>query len=768
MTRTKSARRSSTPLPAEVHAALVETLFGTVGSFISGMVGGVMVPAIAYARTGDPVFLICIAILLAVSALRLVALIGYRRTDPRVQLVQSRRWEMFYGIGAVGFMTAVGAAAAIMFHNYRDQVTALYGVMMALGCVGALAGRNAGSPMIVYGQVVGVCGPLSVALAMQNDPWYWGLAAILVLIITSVKSTTKFLHDIIVSALMNGREAGMQRARLASALNSMSHGLCMGDREGRITVINKRLREMFSIDDAEAGELTSEGLAALIAKAGRMNAETEVAFMADWKGHAGSGQSRLFSHPVGQRIYDFRCEARGEGGFVVIVEDVTVARTASLEIERMAHFNSLTGLPNRIQFHKHLREALARPLPGDEVLALLSVDLDQFKEVNDSRGHPTGDELLCLVAKRLRASVHAEDIVARFGGDEFQILLRTPPDVSYASSVAQRIIDTVSEGYTIDRNPISIGASIGIAFAPRDADDADELIRCADMALYRAKSDGRGVHRAFEPAMDVAMQRKREVEHRLRDAIAGEELELHYQPIVDVRSGRIVACEALARLRHPAEGLVSPSEFIKVAEETGLIIPLGDWVLKRACFDAVDWPDDIRVAVNFSAKQFAMGRDVARGIKDTLTMSGLNPKRLEVEITETTLFEAKDALEQLRDISAAGVRISLDDFGTGYSSLSYLRQFPVDKIKIDRSFAQDINSREAQAVIGSVSVLAQLLNVDLVIEGIEDREQLEALKGWNVTLVQGYVFSRPQPISDIRPLMDMNRPFDSGQFRVVA
>ncbi|MEI7932529.1 MAG: EAL domain-containing protein, partial [Alphaproteobacteria bacterium] len=468
------------------------------------------------------------------------------------------------------------------------------------------------------------------------------------------------------------------------------------------------------------------------------------------------------------RIYDFRCEPRDEGGFVVVVEDVTVARTASREIERMAHYDSLTGLPNRIQFHKRLRDALGKQTAAGHQLCLLSIDLDQFKEVNDSRGHPTGDELLCLVSQRLRNCVQKTDLVARFGGDEFQVLVETPKSQELVGNIAQRIIDSLSEGYTIDRHPISIGASIGIAISDGVNKDPDELIRCADMALYRAKGDGRGIYRVFEPEMDIAMRRKREVEHRLRDAIAGEELDVHYQPIVDVRSGKIVACEALARLRHPTEGLVSPAEFIKVAEETGLIIPLGEWILRRACIDAAAWPDDIKVAVNFSAKQFAMGRDVARGIRDILDQSRLAPGRLEVEITETTLFEAKDALEQLKAISAMGVRISLDDFGTGYSSLSYLRQFPVDKIKIDRSFAQDIKSREAQAVIGSVSVLAQLLNVDLVIEGIEEREQLEHLKGWNVTLVQGYVFSRPVPLAELKPMLSMSEPFGPRRFRVVA
>jgi diguanylate cyclase (GGDEF)-like protein len=756
-------------LPADVHAALVDTLFGTVGSFVSGIFGGLLVPVISYARTRDPIFLVCTTVLLCFAAYRLAVLICYRRSSVEERRATAQRWEKLYSFGAIGFMTAVGVTAAILFRGHHDNVTVLYGVVIAMACAGALAGRNAGRPPIVYGQALGVLGPLAFVLLFEYEPWYWGLAAILCLVMTSAKSTTSFLNGIIVSALLNGREALLQRARFSSALDSMSHGLCMGDSDGRITVTNHRLRDLFHLAEDEAEGLLARDLAELIARKGELAVDEADEFVNAWESHVTARDSCLFSQMIGGRIYDFRCEPRDEGGFVIVVEDVTIARTASREIERMAHFDSLTGLPNRIQFHKRLRDSLSAPLREGYQLALLSVDLDQFKEVNDSRGHPTGDELLCLVARRLRSAVQADDLVARFGGDEFQILIETPTDMDCVGAIAQRIIDAVSEGYTIDRHPIRIGASIGIAIAPRDSLDADELIRCADMALYQAKADGRGVHRAFEPEMDVAMRRKREVEHRLRDAIATEDLDLHYQPIVDIRTGKIVACEALARLRHPTEGLVSPTEFIKVAEETGLINPLGDWVLRRACRDAAAWPKDIKVAVNFSAKQFAMGQDIARVIKDVLMISGLDPRRLEVEITETTLFEAKDALEQLRSISQAGVRISLDDFGTGYSSLSYLRQFPVHKIKIDRSFAQDIKAREAQAVIGSVSVLAQLLNVDLVIEGIEEREQLEALKGWNVTLVQGYVFSRPLPLKDLLPLMEGSaEPFEPHKLKHVA
>jgi diguanylate cyclase (GGDEF)-like protein len=754
-------------LPGEIHSALVETLFGTAGSFLAGMLAGLLVPIIAYWKTHDSVFVACGMGVIAMSVVRLVVFRGWHGADRADRLANAALWEKRYALGGIGFMLSVGLTGALLFYRHADAITPIYGVVIVMGCAGALAARNAGRPLIVYSQVLAVLGPLVAVFIVEFNPWFWGLALLLVLNMASVKSTTTSLNGVIVQALMNGREARIQRGRFSSALDSMAHGLVMGDSAGEITVANHRLREFFGLSDEVVG-LTVAGLAEQIAHAGRMPRDEQAAFTAAWESHIAKRDAGVFTQAVDGRIFDFRCEPMEMGGFVVVVEDVTTARLASREIERMAHFDMLTGLPNRLQFHNKLVTTMkAKPKAGSQI-ALLSVDLDQFKEVNDTRGHPTGDELLRLVAHRLRQCVHGADLVARFGGDEFQVLLHLPDDGRTVGVIAQRIIDTLSANYTIDGNIINIGASVGIAQSPRHAGDADELLRCADMALYRAKAEGRGIYRAFEPEMDTAMRRKREVEHHLREAILHEEMELHYQPVVDTRTGRIVAVEALARLRHPTEGLISPAEFIQVAEETGLIVRLGSWVLRRACRDAMAWPEHIRVAVNFSAKQFVMGHNVAADIRDAIKETGLAPERLEVEITESMIFEAKDALSQLREISASGVKLSLDDFGTGYSSLSYLRQFPVDKIKIDRSFAIDITSRESQAVIGSVSVLAQLLNVELVIEGIEERSQIDAIKPWNVRLVQGYVFSKPLPLAALLPLVNIPLPFAPPKVKKVA
>jgi len=550
--------------------------------------------------------------------------------------------------------------------------------------------------------------------------------------------------------------AQAEKSRFLAALDSMVHGLCMGEPGGMVTVVNRRLQLFFGLDSLSP-PIASEALADAIADSGGMPGPARAAFLADWREQLAQPEPSMFSAELGERIYDFRCQPQPGGGFVMVVEDVTAERLASREIERMAHFDSLTGLPNRTHFQAEMLWRMRQPLRRGGQLALLTVDLDQFKEVNDSRGHALGDKLLQHVAKRLRGAVKHADLVGRFGGDEFQVLMRVAePDAALAA--AQRIIEELGRTYAIDGQLVTVGASVGLAFAPRDADDPDELLRCADMALYRAKDEGRGVCRTFEPHLEHALRRKRVVEAALRQALEQDLLELHYQPVVDIRSGEIVACEALVRLPHPVEGAISPAEFIPVAEDSGLVVKLGAWVLRRACRDAAGWPDHIRVAVNFSPKQFVLAReDIAQDIARALTEAQLAPHRLEVEITESTIMEAKDALQILGAISASGVKISLDDFGTGYSSLSYLRQFPVDKIKIDRSFAQDIESQASQAVIRSVAVMSGLLGVELVIEGIETQPQLEVLRSWNVHLVQGYYYSRPRPVDELTPLLQ--RPF---------
>jgi diguanylate cyclase (GGDEF)-like protein/PAS domain S-box-containing protein len=444
----------------------------------------------------------------------------------------------------------------------------------------------------------------------------------------------------------------------------------------------------------------------------------------------------------------------GRDGYLVAIVDITERRRAEARIAYMAHHDGLTNLPNREFFQERLKQALEQAEPAHKRVAVLCVDLDLFKNVNDSFGHPIGDRLLKQVAERLRSEVRVNNIAARLGGDEFAVILAAAASPNEASDYAVRLIKLLSAGYDIDGMEVVIGASIGIALSPGDGETSEELMRNADMALYRAKEDGGGVHRFFEKEMDQQAQKRRDMELDLRRALAGGEFELHYQPLVDISADKISGFESLLRWRHPEKGMISPAEFIPIAEDIGLIMPLGEWVLREACNEAVKWPTDVKVAVNLSPVQFR-SRNLVQVVISALAQSGLSPKRLELEITESIFLAETEAnlaiLHQLREL---GVRISMDDFGTGYSSLSYLRSFPFDKIKIDRSFVKDLAERpDCVAIVRAISGLGRSLNITTTAEGVETIDQFDWLRAEGCNEVQGFLFSAARPAAEVAELL---------------
>jgi diguanylate cyclase (GGDEF)-like protein len=382
---------------------------------------------------------------------------------------------------------------------------------------------------------------------------------------------------------------------------------------------------------------------------------------------------------------------------------------------------------------------------------VLCLDLDNFKNVNDTLGHVLGDKLLCAAAKRLKDLVRETDMIARLGGDEFAILQTGGEKAEFAATFAQRVTATINQPYDLDGHQVVVSTSVGIAIAPADGDSTEQLLRNADMALYRAKSDGRSTFRYFEPEMDEQLQTRRLLEMDLRDAVAREEFQLLYQPQVDAITERITGCEALLRWNSPTRGVVPPGEFIPLAEEIGLIVPIGEWVLKQACREAASWPNNVRVAVNLSPAQFK-SRSLVQSVINALAASGLEATRLELEITESVLLhENETTLATLHQLRGFGIKISMDDFGTGYSSLSYLRSFPFDKIKIDRSFIKDISDKgDCAAIVKAVAGLGKGLGIATTAEGVETLEQLRHVRAEGCTEVQGYFFSEPQSVADLR------------------
>jgi diguanylate cyclase (GGDEF)-like protein/PAS domain S-box-containing protein len=444
----------------------------------------------------------------------------------------------------------------------------------------------------------------------------------------------------------------------------------------------------------------------------------------------------------------------GRDGYLVAMVDITERRKAEARIAYMAHHDGLTNLANRELYQDRLKQALEQSQPGNKRVAVLCVDLDLFKNVNDSFGHPIGDRLLRLVADRLRSQVVGNNLAARLGGDEFAVILASDVSPNEASDFADRLIKILSAGYDIDGVEVVIGASIGIALSPGDGDTSEELMRNADMALYQAKADGGGVHHFFEREMDLQAQKRRDLELDLRRAFANGEFELHYQPLVDIAADRISGFESLLRWRHPEKGMISPADFIPVAEDIGLIVSLGEWVLREACTEAVKWPADVKVAVNLSPVQFR-SRNLVQVVISALAHSGLSPTRLELEITESLFLAETEAnlaiLHQLREL---GVSISMDDFGTGYSSLSYLRSFPFDKIKIDRSFVKDLAQRsDCVAIVRAISGLGRSLNITTTAEGVETTDQLDWLRAEGCNEVQGFLFSAAKPAAEVAQLL---------------
>ena len=555
------------------------------------------------------------------------------------------------------------------------------------------------------------------------------------------------------------------------AINNMSHGLCFFDPAHRLIVCNDRYVEMYDLPRDRIGPGTS--LAEIVDmrfEVGSFPAMSKEEYL-HWRAKVAVSAEPTDSvvELRNGRTFKIRHRPMQDGGWVATHEDITEQRQSEVKIEYMAHHDSLTDLANRVLLNERLEQALGHRIHREEIVAVHHLDLDQFKAVNDTFGHLAGDKLLKIVAGRLRGLVRDTDTIARMGGDEFVIVQGPIRDPAEATSLAQRIIALISEPYDIDGHQAIIGASIGIAVGPGDGLRPDRLLRNADLALYRAKGDGRGTFRFFEPAMDQQMQARRIMEQDLRKALAAGEFELYYQPVVNLASNEISGFEALIRWNHPEKGIIAPATFIPLAEEIGFIVAIGEWVIRQACATAAQWPGDLHVAVNISAVQFR-SPGLMQVIVGALAASGLHPTRLEIEITETVLLQNKETtLELLHQLRALGVRIAMDDFGTGYSSLTYLQCFPFDKIKIDRSFVKDITENPGSLnIVRAVAALANGMGMTATAEGVETSEQLDKITSEGCTEMQGYLFSKPLPAAEIERLFLSGRELRKAPGRIVA
>ncbi|WP_314958470.1 EAL domain-containing protein [Bradyrhizobium cosmicum] len=548
----------------------------------------------------------------------------------------------------------------------------------------------------------------------------------------------------------------LEKQRLDRAVNNMTQGLLLFDAERRLVVCNQRYIEMYDL----LPEVVKPGSSFHDIIAHRRATGSFAGDVDDYVARVLRDihvRNSMVVNTADGRSIEIVNEPLADGGWVATHEDITERRRTEERITHLAHYDALTDLPNRTMFHEHLRAELAAIADGEEI-AVHYIDIDEFKGVNDALGHLVGDELLKSVAASLRRCAGPADFVARLGGDEFAIVQSAVTSRDAVDDLVARVFETIRTPIDCMGHHLTTDASIGVALAPGHGTVLDQILKNADMAMYAAKAAGRRTYRFFEPEMDAKVRERRQLESDLRHAIAHDGLEVYYQPCLGLKDDRITGCEALVRWRHPERGMVSPAEFIPIAEDTGLINEIGEWVLATACRDAADWPDDIRLAVNVSPVQFKSGT-LALKIMAALAASNLPASRLELEITEAVLIRDDDtALAILHQLRAIGVRIALDDFGTGYSSLSYLHRFPFDKIKIDRCFVNDIAGPDGSAsIVQAVVNLAAARRMTTTAEGVETEEQQRLLRALGCSEMQGYLFSAAKPADKVLELFAAHR-----------
>jgi diguanylate cyclase (GGDEF)-like protein len=752
----------ATDLPDEIYIAFVDGLvFDSLPMLMTA--GAVTAGEIAAAvAAGQPILLWAASSQLVIAAARIFVSRRHARIRPSPTVEIARRQERNFSRGTLASLSALSLWTLLAFCVTDNSFAQFIGVTMTITYAFSLMSRSYAVYRGVNQQLFAAFVPLSIAMLVAGGWYPLGIVVGIVPLVLYMKSSAKRLRANFTEVIDAQQKAATLAATLDTALNNMSHGLCMIDGKRRLIVVNEQFRRIFAappgapLEGRKMNAVFRDTIRPMLAPGSRLPPLMATVLRAK---HSDADVTIPFDTRDGRAI-EVTVHRMKDDGTVLVIQDVTERRNAEVRINHMAHFDSVTELPNRRSFEDQLGRALCLQTEPEERLTVMFLDLDDFKQVNDSLGHHTGDKLLVEIAQRLSAIAGPDDLVARWGGDEF-VILRREDDAAEPDTerFARRVIDEVSTPLVIDGVEVIVGASIGSATAPDDGVTAEALLSNADIALYAAKADGRRGWRAFEPTMNTRIQLRRLIELELRAAIATGAIYVNFQPILDVMSRRIVGFEALARWRHPTRGLVPPSEFIPIVEEIGLIDDMGAAILKLACAACAQWPDDITVSVNLSPSQFRSG-NVERTVLAALEAANLAPHRLDIEITESTLLDNRgDARHTLAALRAHGLSVSLDDFGTGYSSLSYLLSFPLDRIKIDRSFTMGLGVHErASILVESVAAMSRRLGMRVVIEGVETERQMAAIERFGtITEAQGFLFSPPVPESEVMALLQGRR-----------
>jgi diguanylate cyclase (GGDEF)-like protein len=743
-------------LPPEIYIPLVDSLFKERTALLMGVIFVVGSVLSTYWKTGDILILCCAVAISLVAGARGIMMQAYVRTRATITTVEAaRKWEFRYSIGAAAILTLLSIWCFVAFSRSNDPFADLVSFTMTLTYAAGIFGRNFANPRFVVIQILCTWAPMTAALVIYGNLFHWIFAVLLVPTFLGTKLIAERLRRTLLEAVVTSRDMSLLAKRFDTALNNMPHGLCMFDAKRLIVVANQKLNQQMGLDPGfELKGLTVRELVDLIVKAGSLSHSHAQTLVDHLNAQLSGTEDTPFVVDLATaRTLAFTVQPMENGGMVVLVEDITERRIAEAKINHLARFDPLTGLPNRNILRDRMERALGEWRP-DNMCAIHFIDLDQFKQVNDTLGHTRGDMLLEAVAQRLRENIRDADVISRFGGDEFVILQAPIKSLEQCEAMADRVLEVLGGTYDLDGHKVVVTASIGIAIA-KNPIDPEQFLRNADIALYQAKSEGRGTWRWFEAKMEASAQARRALEFDLRKATESEAFELYYQPIYNLKTRRIAACEALLRWRHHERGMVSPAEFIPVAEEMGLIVEIGTQVLYKACLECRRWPGDTAVAVNLSSIQFDRS-NVPALVRETLAATNLPAHRLEIEITESTLLQnTRRTRADLAQLAEIGVKISLDDFGTAYSGLSYLHSFPFHKVKIDQSFLQDLCDDERKlTLLRGMTRLSAQLGLHVVVEGVETEEQLALLAAEDsIDEVQGFLFCRPMPAADLTKLL---------------
>jgi diguanylate cyclase (GGDEF)-like protein len=751
-------------LPVEIYASLIDDLYVQLASFLIGATIPPLVGAFAAWRTGNT-WLAALSIgAVAAGTVRVLVGLQYRKHEPAIgdSMAAVRYWQYWYESSAAVYAACLGGMGFVAFVFADDPISQLLLTTTAVAYMAGATARNSSWPRVAVTQLTLTLLPIAIGSALRRDIAYTVLSAVVLLYCVAALEIVKNLGARRLRLLLTTREKdelahslAEQNFRFDVALANMSHGLCMFDAQHRLMVWNKRFCEIYQIapEGLRAG-ITMRQIMELSAVRGNDPDQTMAEEAAEYEARlVGGVATQLKRRLPGGRIIALSHQPTADGGAVVVFEDVTEREQAEERARFLSTHDDLTGLPNRLVFGQTVSDAVKLGRRYGQEFAVMFVDLDRFKIINDTLGHAAGDSLLIEIANRLKQCVRESDIVSRVGGDEFTILLREISDALQVTTVARKILSAVIKPLTIHGQECRVTASIGISLFPSDAQDEESLTKNADAAMYAAKEDGRNNFLFHSRELKTQSIERLMLETNLRRAIERNELVLYYQPKQDLSRGGITGVEALLRWHHPDLGLLLPARFIPLAEETGLIIPIGKWVIETACAQNMTWQRQglppIRIAVNLSPRQFA-DPHLLGDIRAALEKSGMAPEFLEIEITESMVMQNLErTMRVLEAIKRLGITLSIDDFGTGYSSMSLVKKLPIDALKIDRSFVREIASdADDKAIAEAIIALGRALDLTVVAEGVETAEQEAVLRAHNCDEIQGYLISKPVPAGE--------------------